>query len=385
MTAYIVRRFALMIPTLLGIMLISFIIIQFAPGGPIERIIAQLNGTNVDATARIGGSTTGDFSRMAQPGQDAGVNSRYRGARGLDPELIKSLEKQFGFDKPPVERFLLMIKNYLTFNFGQSYFRDVSVLQLIKEKLPVSISIGLWLTLLTYAISVPLGVRKAVMDGSKFDIWTSTVVIVGYAIPSFLFAIFLIVIFAGGSFLDWFPLRGLVSDNFAQMSWPEKIADYFWHLALPVTAMVMSSLATVTFLTKNCFLDEIRKQYVMTARAKGLSERRVLYGHVFRNAMLLVISGFPAAFIGAFFTNALLIETIFSLDGLGRLSLNPFSIAITLWSSQRSISSRPWACCSIFCRTSFTHGSIRASISRRGRSNGWTRRVRRIHRSRRRP
>ncbi len=320
MTAYIVRRFALMIPTLLGIMLISFIIIQFAPGGPIERIIAQLNGTNVDATARIGGSTTGDFSRMAQPGQDSGVTSRYRGARGLDPELIKSLEKQFGFDKPPVERFLLMMKNYLTFNFGQSYFRDVSVLQLIKEKLPVSISIGLWLTLLTYAISIPLGVRKAVMDGSKFDIWTSTVVIVGYAIPSFLFAIFLIVIFAGGSFLDWFPLRGLVSDNWAQMSWPERIADYFWHLALPVTAMVISSLATVTFLTKNCFLDEIRKQYVMTARAKGLSERRVLYGHVFRNAMLLVISGFPAAFIGAFFTNALLIETIFSLDGLGRLS-----------------------------------------------------------------
>jgi len=320
MAAYIVRRFALMIPTLLGIMLISFIIIQFAPGGPIERIIAQLNGTNVDATSRIGGSNTGDFSRMAQPGQDTGVNSRYRGARGLDPELIKSLEKQFGFDKPPVERFLLMMKNYLTFNFGQSYFRDVSVLQLIKEKLPVSISIGLWLTLLTYTISVPLGVRKAVMDGSKFDIWTSTVVIVGYAIPSFLFAIFLIVIFAGGSFLDWFPLRGLVSDNFAQMSWPEKIVDYFWHLALPVSAMVISSLATVTFLTKNCFLDEIRKQYVMTARAKGLSERRVLYGHVFRNAMLLVISGFPAAFIGAFFTNALLIETIFSLDGLGRLS-----------------------------------------------------------------
>jgi microcin C transport system permease protein len=320
MTAYIIRRFALMIPTLLGIMLISFIIIQFAPGGPIERIIAQLNGTNVDATSRIGGSTTGDFSRMAQPGQDSGVNSRYRGARGLDPELIKSLEKQFGFDKPPVERFLLMMKNYLTFNFGQSYFRDVSVLQLIKEKLPVSISLGLWLTLLTYAISVPLGVRKAVMDGSRFDIWTSSVVIVGHAIPSFLFAILLIVIFAGGSFLDWFPLRGLVSDNFAQLSWPEKIADYFWHLALPITAMVLSSLATVTFLTKNCFLDEIRKQYVMTARAKGLSERRVLYGHVFRNAMLLVISGFPAAFISAFFTNALLIETIFSLDGLGRLS-----------------------------------------------------------------
>jgi microcin C transport system permease protein len=321
MTAYIFRRLLLMIPTLFGIMLISFIIIQFAPGGPIERIIAQLNGTNVDASSRIGGSSTGDFSRVAQPGsQDSGVNSRYRGSRGLDPELIKSLEKQFGFDKPPAERFALMMANYLTFNFGQSYFRDMSVLQLIKEKLPVSISLGLWLTILTYTISIPLGVRKAVADGSKFDVWTSTVVIVGYAIPSFLFAIFLIVIFAGGSFLDWFPLRGLHADNAAQMSWPAYIGDYFWHLALPVAAMVISSLATITFLTKNCFLDEIRKQYVMTARAKGLSERRVLYGHVFRNAMLLVIAGFPAAFIGSFFTNALLIETIFSLDGLGRLS-----------------------------------------------------------------
>jgi len=320
MTAYIVRRLALMIPTLLGIMLISFIIIQFAPGGPIERIIAQLQGTNVDATARIGGSSTGDFSKMAQPGQDAGGGGSYRGARGLDPELIKSLEKQFGFDKPPVERFIHMMTSYLTFDFGQSYFRDVSVLQLIKEKLPVSVSLGLWLTLLTYLISIPLGVRKAVQDGTRFDIWTSTVVIIGYAIPSFLFAIFLIVLFAGGSFLDWFPLRGLVSDNFSQLSWPEKILDYFWHLALPLTAMVISSLATITFLTKNSFLDEIRKQYVVTARAKGLSEQRVLYGHVFRNAMLLVISGFPAAFISAFFTNALLIETIFSLDGLGRLS-----------------------------------------------------------------
>jgi microcin C transport system permease protein len=311
-----------MIPTLLGIMLISFIIVQFAPGGPVERIIAQLNGTNVDATSRIGGSSS-EVGRIAQPGAaDTGinVNSRYRGARGLDPELIKSLEKQFGFDKPPVERFLLMMGNYLTLNFGQSYFRDVSVLKLIKEKLPVSISLGLWMTLITYAISIPLGVRKAVTDGSQFDVWTSTVVIVGYAVPSFLFAIFLIVIFAGGSFLDWFPLRGLTSDNWGQLSWPEKIADYFWHLALPLTAMVISSLATITFLTKNSFLDEIRKQYVVTARAKGLSERRVLYGHVFRNAMLLVIAGFPAAFISAFFTNALLIETIFSLDGLGRLS-----------------------------------------------------------------
>jgi microcin C transport system permease protein len=320
MIAYLVRRVALMIPTLFGIMLISFIIVQFAPGGPIERIIAQLNGTNVDATSRIGGSATGDFSRMAQPGADGGVSSRYRGARGLDPELIKSLEKQFGFDKPPLERFLLMMKNYLTFNFGQSYFRDVSVLQLVKEKMPVSISIGLWMTLLTYAISIPLGVRKAVTDGSPFDVWTSTVVIIGYAIPSFLFAIFLIVLFAGGSFMNWFPLRGLTSDNWNQLSWYAKIADYFWHLALPLIAMVISSLATITFLTKNSFLDEIRKQYVMTARAKGLTERRVLYGHVFRNAMLLVISGFPAAFIGAFFANSLLIETIFSLDGLGRLS-----------------------------------------------------------------
>ncbi len=310
-----------MIPTLFGIMLISFIIVQFAPGGPIERIIAQLNGTNVDATSRIGGASS-EVGRIAQPGSsgDAGVNSRYRGARGLDPELIKSLEKQFGFDKPPVERFFLMMGNYFTLNFGQSYFRDVSVLQLIKEKLPVSVSIGLWMTLLSYAISVPLGVRKAVTDGSQFDVWTSTVIIVGYAIPSFLFAIFLIVIFAGGSFLDWFPLRGITSDNWQQLSWPAKIVDYFWHLALPLTAMVISSLATITFLTKNTFLDEIRKQYVVTARAKGLTERRVLYGHIFRNAMLLVISGFPAAFISSFFTNALLIETIFSLDGLGRLS-----------------------------------------------------------------
>ncbi len=320
MTAYIIRRLVLMIPTLIGNMLISFIIIQFAPGGPIERIIAQLNGTNVDATSRINGGS-GDFSRVAQPGAAGeAANSRYRGARGLDPELIKSLEKQFGFDKPPVERFLLMMKNYLTFNFGQSYFRDVSVLKLIKEKLPVSISLGLWLTLLTYTISIPLGVRKAVKDGTTFDIWTSTAVIIGHAIPSFIFAILLIVIFAGGSFLDWFPLRGLFSDNSQQLSWPAWIADYFWHLALPIAAMGISSFATITFLTKNSFLDEIRKQYVITARAKGLSERRVLYGHVFRNAMLLVISGFPAAFISAFFTNALLIETIFSLDGLGRLS-----------------------------------------------------------------
>lgn len=319
MTGYLVRRLFLLIPTLFGIMLISFIIVQFAPGGPIERIVAQLSGADVDATSRISGGS-GDTARVIQPGSaDVGA-SNYRGARGLDPELIKSLERQFGFDKPPIERFFYMIGNYLTFNFGQSYFRDVSVLQLIKEKLPVSISLGLWLTLITYAISIPLGIRKAVKDGSQFDVWTSTVIIIGHAIPSFLFAIFLIVLFAGGSFLDWFPLRGLTSDNWDQLSWPAKIVDYFWHLALPLIAMGLSSFATITFLTKNAFLDEIRKQYVITARAKGLGEQRVLYGHVFRNAMLLVISGFPAAFITAFFTNALLIETIFSLDGLGRLS-----------------------------------------------------------------
>jgi microcin C transport system permease protein len=311
-----------MIPTLLGIMIISFAIVQMAPGGPVERIIAQLQGTDQDASSRIGGSGS-DFGAGAMPGAASGANSitsRYRGAQGLDPELIKSLEKQFGFDKPPLERFLLMMGNYLTFNFGQSYFRDVSVLQLIKEKMPVSISLGLWLTFLSYGISIPLGIRKAVKDGSNFDIWTSSVIVIGYAIPSFLFAILLIVLFAGGSFLDWFPLRGLTSDNWAELSWPARILDYFWHLALPVTALALSAFATTTFLTKNSFLDEIRKQYVMTARAKGLTEHRVLYGHVFRNAMLLIISGFPAAFIGAFFTGALLIETIFSLDGLGRLS-----------------------------------------------------------------
>src|SRR3981081_3432563 len=314
MSAYIARRIFLMIPTLLGILFVSFVVVQFAPGGPVERVLAQLSGADTGGTSRISGG--GDFGARAQVGaaSDA-VNSKYRGAQGLDPDFIKSLEKQFGFDKPAPERFALMVWNFARFDFGQSYFRDVSVLQLIKERLPVSISLGLWLTLLTYSISIPLGVRKAVMHGSPFDIWTSSVVIIGYAIPSFLFAIFLIVIFAGGSFLDWFPLRGLTSDNFQQLSWPAKIVDYFWHLALPVTAMVISSLATITFLTKNSFLDEIRKQYVMTARAKGLTERRVLYGHVFRNAMLLVVSGFPAAFISSFFTNALLIETIFSLDG----------------------------------------------------------------------
>ena len=322
MGAYILRRILLIIPTIVGIMAISFAVVQFAPGGPIERIIAQLQGTDVSATSRITGGG-GDFAGTGNSqGGGAGdeMTSKYRGAQGLDPEFIKSLEKQFGFDKPPLERFGLMLWNYSRFDFGQSYFRDISVLKLIGEKLPVSISLGLWMTLLSYAISIPLGIRKAVKDGSRFDMWTSAVIVVGYAIPGFLFAILLIILFAGGSFLDLFPLRGLTSDNWASLPWPEKILDYFWHLALPLTAMALSAFATTTLLTKNSFLDEIRKQYVMTARAKGLTERQVLYGHVFRNAMLIVIAGFPGAFISAFFTGSLLIETIFSLDGLGLLS-----------------------------------------------------------------
>jgi microcin C transport system permease protein len=321
MGAYIAKRLLLMIPTLFGIMLISFAIIQFAPGGPVERVLAQLSGTDVGATARIGGgSGGGEVGGGAAGGAGAGEGSfKYRGAQGLDPEFIKKLEQQFGFDKPAHERFFIMLKNYATFDFGQSYFRDVPVLQLVKEKLPVSLSLGLWLTFVSYAISIPLGVAKAVRDGSKFDVWTSAVIIVGYAIPSFLFAILLVVLFAGGSFWNIFPLRGLVSDNFADLSWWEKALDYAWHLVLPLTALAVSSFATMTLLTKNSFLDEIKKQYVTTARAKGLTENRVLYGHVFRNAMLIVIAGFPGAFIGAFFAGSLLIEQIFSLDGLGLL------------------------------------------------------------------
>ncbi len=323
MGAYILRRLALMIPTIIGIMAVSFLVVQFAPGGPVERVIAQLSGTDVSATARIGGGTSGDFAG-GQSGADLGgadaATSKYRGAQGLDPEFIKQLEKQFGFDKPAYERFGLMLWNYARFDFGNSYFRDISVIDLILEKMPVSISLGLWMTLLSYMISIPLGISKAVRDGSRFDIWTSAVVIVGYAIPGFLFAVLLIVLFAGGSFLDWFPLRGLTSENWSQLPWPEKILDYFWHLVLPLTSMALAAFATTTLLTKNSFLDEVRKQYVVTARAKGLTERQVLYGHVFRNAMLIVIAGFPGAFISAFFTGSLLIEQIFSLDGLGLLS-----------------------------------------------------------------
>jgi microcin C transport system permease protein len=326
MATYLLKRLLLIFPTLFGIMLFSFVIIQFAPGGPVERMIAQLMGHDSSIVNRMGGGggdglgAGGAASGQLGQGAADAVSSKYRGAQGLDPEFIKSLEKQFGFDKPAHERFFLMMKNYLTFDFGKSYFRDVSVLQLIKEKLPVSISLGLWMTLLTYLISIPLGIRKAVNDGTPFDGWTSAVLVVGYAIPGFLFAVLLLILFAGSSFFQWFPSRGLYSDNWDQLSLFGKIIDYFWHLALPMIAMAVGSFTAMTFLTKNSFLDEIRKQYVVAARAKGLNENQVLYGHVFRNAMLLIIAGFPAAFIGAFFSGALLIETIFSLDGLGLLS-----------------------------------------------------------------
>ncbi|PSJ57876.1 microcin C ABC transporter permease YejB [Pseudaminobacter soli (ex Li et al. 2025)] len=317
MGAYILRRILLMIPTLFGVMAISFAVVQFAPGGPVEQVISKLTGQGGDSTERISGG--GGEGGMTNFDAAAISSSKYRGAQGLDPEFIAKLEKQFGFDKPPLERFFMMLWNYARFDFGKSYFRDISVLDLILEKMPVSISIGLWVTLLSYLISIPLGIRKAVKDGSSFDTWTSAVVIIGYAIPGFLFAILLMVLFAGGSFFDWFPLRGLTSDNWHELSWPARILDYFWHITLPLAALVLSAFATTTLLTKNSFLDEIRKQYVVTARAKGLSERRVLYGHVFRNAMLIVIAGFPGAFISAFFTGSLLIENIFSLDGLGLL------------------------------------------------------------------
>ena len=314
MIAYAIRRVLLMIPTVLAIMVVNFLIVQAAPGGPIQQMIAKLKGNQISATERVSGGAAGDIK-----GQSGGEDTRYRGARGLDPALIKELEHQYGFDKPPLERFLLMMRNYLTFDFGTSFFRDRRVVDLIRDKLPVSISIGLWTTLITYLDSIPLGIRKAVRDGSRFDIWTSAVIIVGYAVPSFLFAVLLIVLFAGGSYFSIFPLRGLVSDTWAALSWPVRIADYFWHIALPITALVISGFATLAMLTKNCFLEEINKQYVLTARAKGLTERRVLYGHVFRNAMLLVVASFPAALIGILFTGSLLIEVIFSLDGLGLL------------------------------------------------------------------
>ena len=322
MAQYIFRRLLLMIPTLFGIMLINFLVVQLAPGGPIEQMIAKAKGQGVEATSRFsGGGETLNAGNLDQfkGAASSSANSKYRGAQGLDPEFIKDLEKQFGFDKPLPERFWIMLKQYARLDFGTSYYRDTKVTTLLWEKLPVSLSLGLWTTLLIYLISIPLGIKKAVRDGTGFDVWTSAVVLVGYAIPSFLFAVFLIVIFAGGRYLDWFPLRGLVSDDWATFPWWKQIADYMWHIALPVFAMVIGGFAGLTMMTKNSFLEEINKQYVLTARAKGLSEDRVLYKHIFRNAMLIVIAGFPAAFIGILFTSSLLIEVIFSLDGLGLL------------------------------------------------------------------
>ncbi|MEG7361106.1 microcin C ABC transporter permease YejB [Pseudomonas citronellolis] len=314
MLAYILRRLLLIVPTLFGILLINFIIIQAAPGGPVDQMIAKLEGVNAaagGATGRIAGSG----GELASSG-----GSHYRGGQGLDPELVKEIERMYGFDKPAPERFWIMLKNYVHLDFGSSFFRDAKVTDLIIEKLPVSISLGLWSTLIMYLVSIPLGIAKAVRNGSQFDIWTSSAIIVGYAIPAFLFAILLVVLFAGGSYWDWFPLRGLTSNDFDELSTFGKVKDYFWHLALPITALVIGNFATITLLTKNSFLDEIGKQYVVTARAKGLTERQVLYGHVFRNAMLLIIAGLPSALLGVFFTGSLLIEVIFSLDGLGLLS-----------------------------------------------------------------
>ncbi len=319
MLNYILRRLLLMIPTLLGIMFISFVIIQFVPGGPVERMIAQLQGNSVDATARFGGGGGSADMAVGAGSGDGGASSKYRGAQGLDPEFVAELEKMYGFDKPAHERFFQMVKNYAMFDLGESYYRDVSVIDLVLEKMPVSISLGLWSTLLIYLISIPLGIRKAVKDGQAFDIWTSAAIFIGYAIPSFMFAILLIILFAGGRYFDLFPIRGLLSDNWQDLTWWRIALDYAWHMVLPVAAMVISGFAGLTMLTKNSFLDEIGKHYVLTARAKGLPERDVLYGHIFRNAMLIVIAGFPAAFLAIFFTGSLLIEVIFSLDGLGLL------------------------------------------------------------------
>jgi len=313
--AYLARRLLLVVPTLIGIMLVNFIIVQAAPGGPVDLMISRLRGQMGEATARVGGTGTGE-TMGARP---SGTTETSRGSRGIEPELIKQLEKQFGFDRPAPERFLKMLRNYAVFDFGTSFYRDRPVLSLVLDKMPVSISLGLWTTLLVYLISIPLGIAKAVRDGSQFDVWTSAGVIVGYAIPGFLFAILLVVLFAGGSFWHVFPLRGLTSDNWAVLPWPRRVLDYFWHLALPLIALVISGFAGLVMLTKNSFLEEINKQYVATARCKGLTKRRVLYGHVFRNAMLIVVAGFPAAFVGILFTGALLIEIIFSLDGLGLL------------------------------------------------------------------
>ena len=310
MIPYIIRRLFLILPTLFGIMLINFTLVQFVPGGPIEQIIAGL-----ESDASVFDNIAGGAGEI----RDISKAESYLGSKGLPDDFIAELEVQFGFDKPPLRRFLDMLWDYARFDFGESYFRSISVTELILEKMPVSLSLGLWTTLLAYLISIPLGIRKAVRDGSTFDSWTSSLIIIGYAIPGFLFAILLLVLFAGGSYLKLFPLRGLVSPDFVDLTLWQKVLDYFWHISLPVLASTISAFATLTLLTKNSFLDEIRKQYVITARAKGLSEKGVLYGHVFRNAMLIVIAGFPAVFVSVFFGSSLIIETIFSLDGLGRM------------------------------------------------------------------
>lgn len=311
MGRYVLRRLLLIFPTLIGIITLNFFIVQLAPGGPVDQAIATLTGQDASATSRIAGAETVQVPVETQ--------TQYAGAQGLDPELIRMIEKQFGFDRPVHERYLKMLKDYLLLDLGVSYYQERPVTELITERLPVSISLGLWSMLLVYTISIPMGVAKAVRDGSRFDAWTSGFIFVGYAIPGFLFAVFLIVLFAGGSYLDWFPLKGLTSSNFEELTPLGKVADYFWHLVLPVTALTIGGFATLTMLTKNSFLDEISKQYVLTARAKGINQKRVLYGHVFRNAMLIVIAGFPAALVGVLFTGVLLIEVIFSLDGLGLL------------------------------------------------------------------
>lgn len=313
MGRYLLKRLLLIVPTLFGIILINFVVVQFAPGGPVEQIIAQVAFGQTSSTSAISGGGDG--------GAGASADATNPGANyAIPPEIIEDLERQFGFDKPAHVRFFTMVGNYLTLDFGTSFFQDRPVLELVVERMPVSISLGLWSLLLIYGISIPLGIRKAISDGSQFDLWTSSIIFIGYAIPGFIFAILLIVVFAGGNYLDLFPLRGLVSDNWQELSWPDRITDYLWHLALPITALTSGGFATLTMLTKNSFLEEISKQFVLTARAKGLTERRVLYGHVFRNAMLIVIAGFPAAFIGILFTGSLLIEVIFSLDGMGLLS-----------------------------------------------------------------
>jgi microcin C transport system permease protein len=311
MAAYLLRRLLLVIPTLFGIIAINFVVVQFAPGGPVEQMIAELKGRGAGVTGRL----TGEGVAEAMPGND----SRYRGARGLDPHVLADIRKMFGFDKPAPERFVIMLRGYLQFDFGRSFFQDQTVLHLIEQKLPVSVSLGLWSTLLVYFISIPLGISKAVRDGSRFDVATSAVVLVGYAVPGFLFAILLVVLFAGGSFVQWFPMRGLTSSGSGDWGFVSRAFDYLWHMVLPTAAIVVGGFASLTILTKNCFLEEIRKQYVVTARAKGASEQRILYRHVFRNAMLLIVAGFPSAFIGILFSSALLVEIIFSLDGLGLL------------------------------------------------------------------